>query len=75
MSITVSQKNFILLTLKEMHSLIRVSTLLREHTHDDGSADGLDVLHRIPCLLLLRGSKGHGPLPAVRLYAQRIDET
>ena len=50
--------------------------LLREHAHDDGGgANELDALHRFPCLWVFRGSKGQRPLPAVRLYAQRIDET
>ncbi len=50
--------------------------LLRVHAHDHGgAAHGLDAPHRFPCLWAFQGSKGQRPLPAVRLYAQRIDET
>ena len=51
-------------------------TLLREHAHDDGGvADGLDALHRFPCLWAFRGSKGQRPSPAVQYDAKRLYET
>ena len=51
-------------------------TLLRVHSHNNsGSADGLDALHRFPCLWAFRGSKGQRPLPAVQYDAERLYET